>query len=192
MYYIAGDKMINIRNYKKRDFDAVRFVCLNSDGAVIKKELQECILHTFCDYYIEREPENCFVLDDDSKAVGYIICSQDFNTFKKIFEEEYLPLNKPLGDRLYNWAKKSIVLHDKYKTEYPAHLHIDLLPQYQHKGYGGKMLLTLFEHLKEKNIKGVMLSTQSNNFNAISFYKKFGFTQLDSFDGDIAFGKKII
>ena len=184
--------MITIRKYEKRDFENVRFVCLNSDDAITQAELRDSILNTFCDYYIECEPENCFVLDDNSKAVGYIICSQDFDTFQKVFDNEYMPKNKTLCDGLYNWAKDSTVLLEKYKTEYPAHLHIDLLPQYQHKGFGGKLLTTLFEHLKEKNIKGLMLCAQTDNSNAISFYGKFGFTELDTYNGNIAFGKKII
>lgn len=189
---VAGDFMISIRKYEKKDFENVRYVCLNSDGGGMKDTLCECILHTFCDYYIEKEPENCFVLDDNGKAVGYIICTQDYDTYKEIFDREYLPLNEHLGDLFYNWAKDSTILQNKYKSDYPAHLHIDLLPEYHRQGWGGKLLNTLFEHLKSKGIRGVMLTAGTENINAGNFYKKYGFELLEIYDTDIAFGMKLI
>lgn len=183
--------MLSIRKYEAKDFDAVRFVCLNSEGEEKAGDLGEFILHTFCDYYIEKEPENCFVVDDDGKAVGYIYCAEDYDSYKEIFDKEYLDLNKPLGDELYGWAAESTVLHNKYKDIYPAHLHIDLLPAYHRQGWGGKLVKTLTDHLRAKGIKGVMLTTGTDNVNACAFYKKYGFEQIEILDTDVAFGKKL-
>ncbi|MBQ8210256.1 MAG: GNAT family N-acetyltransferase [Clostridia bacterium] len=184
--------MLHIRKYEEKDFDNVRYVCLNSDGGGMEEKLCKCILHTFCDYYIEKEPENCFVLDDDGKAVGYIICTQNYDSYKEVFDREYLPLNKHLGDVLYNWAKDSTILQNKYKADYPAHLHIDLLPAYQRQGWGGKLISALSEHLRSKGIKGVMLTAGTENVNAGNFYKKYGFEQLEILNTDVAFGMKLI
>lgn len=184
--------MICVRKYAKKDFDDVRFVCLNSEGEEINGNLGEFILHTYCDYYIEQEPENCFVLDDDGKAVGYIICTEDYDSYKNVFDRVYLPQNKPLGEQFYNWAEKSTILQNKYKSDYPAHLHIDILPDYQRKGWGGKLLDALFDHLRCKGVKGVMLTAGTSNVNASGFYKKYGFTQLEIYDTDVAFGMKLI
>ena len=184
--------MISIRKYESKDFDDVRFVCLNSDGGEISEAMCECVLHTFCDYYIEKEPENCFVLDDDGKAVGYIICTQDYDNYKEIFDREYLPLNEHLEETLYNWAKNATFLQNKHKADYPAHLHIDLLPAYHRQGWGGKLLETLFKHLRNKGIKGVMLTTGTENINANNFYKKYGFEQVEIYETDVAFGIKLI
>ena len=183
--------MINIRKYEKTDAQNVRFVCLNSEGTPHTGNVGEFILHTFCDYYIENEPENCFVLSDDGKAVGYIICTENYDIYKEIFDREYLHLNKDLGDELYGWAKESTILQEKYKAEYPAHLHIDILPEYQRKGWGGKLLDALSEHLKSKEIKGVMLTAGSDNVNAGSFYRKYGFEVIEILGTDVAFGKKL-
>lgn len=183
--------MISIRKYDKKDSDGVRFACLNSEGEAITGNLGEFILHTFCDYYIEKEPENCFVLDDDGKAVGYIICTENYDRYKEIFDRDYLPLNCGLGDELYKWAEESTVLQNKYKASYPAHLHIDILPEYQRKGWGGKLLNTLSDHLKSKGISGVMLTAGTENVNAGMFYKKYGFEQLEILGTDVAFGKKL-
>lgn len=183
--------MIGIKRYEKKDYDGVRFVCLNSEGKEITGNLGEFILHTFCDYYIENEPENCFVLDDNNKTVGYIICAENYDQYKEIFDREYLPLTKPLGEENYKWACESTVLQNKYKKDYPAHLHIDILPEYQRHGWGGKLLTTLFDHLRVKGIKGAMLTAGTSNVNAGKFYRKYGFEQLEILDTDIAFGMKL-
>ncbi len=184
--------MISVRKYEKKDAEGVRFACLNSEGEEIKGNVGRFVLHTFCDYYIEKEPENCFVLDCDGKAVGYIICTENYDRYKEIFDKEYLPLNKGLGDDLYKWAEDSTILQNKHKNDYPAHLHIDILPEFHRQGWGGKLLNTLFEHLKNKGIKGVMLTTGSDNVNACNFYKKYGFTQVEILGTDVAYGMKLI
>ncbi len=183
--------MLCIRKFEKKDFENVEYVCLNSEGNVLSDELGRFILHTFCDYYLEHEPENCFVVDDNGRAVGYIICAENYDTYKEIFDKEYLPLTKDCGEELYQWALVSTVLQQKYKEDYPAHLHIDLLPEYQRQGWGGKLLRTLFDHLRSKGIKGVMLTAGTDNTTAGNFYKKYGFEQVEIFDTDVAFGMKL-
>lgn len=184
--------MISIRKYEKKDFDGVRFACLNSEGEPPNAVVGEFILHTYCDYYIEREPGNCFVLDDDGKTVGYIICTEDYDNYKEVFDREYLPLVKPLGEEMYKWSMESTILQNKYKNTYPAHMHIDILPEYHRQGWGGKLLNTLFEHLRSKGISGVMLTAGTDNVNARNFYKKYGFELLEIYGTDVAFGMKLI
>ncbi len=184
--------MLKIRKYEDKDFDGVRFACLNSEGGGGPEDLQKFVLCTFCDYYIENEPENCFVLDDDGKAVGYVICAENYDRYKKIFDEKYLPKTEKFGEEKYNWALRSTDLQQKHKERYPAHLHIDLLPEYQRKGFGGKLINALFEHLKSKNICGVMLTTGKTNETACNFYKKYGFELIEISGDDAAFGMKLL
>lgn len=183
--------MLSVRKYEEKDLENVRYVCLHSEGDEPEKTFAQFVLHTFCDYYIQHEPENCFVLDDDGRAVGYIICAENYNRYKELFDKEYLPLTEAQGEEYYNWAATSTILQNKYKADYPAHLHIDLLPEYQRKGWGGKLLNALFEHLRAKDIKGVMLTAGTGNVNAGSFYKKYGFEQIEIYNTDVAFGMKL-
>lgn len=182
--------MLSIRKYEPKDKEDVRFACLNSEGGGMPAELCEFILHIFCDYYIEQEPENTFVLDDDGKAVGYIFCAEDFGKFKPVYDAQYAPLIAHLGEENIRWAAEAYDLHAKYRDTYPAHLHIDLLPQYQRMGWGGKLINTLFDHLREKGIKGVMLTAGTGNTVGGNFYKKYGFEQLEILGTDVAYGMK--
>jgi len=184
---------MKIRPYEQRDRDNVRFVCLNSEGPCDMKENERhFILTTYCDYYIEKETENCFVsANDNDEAVGYIICAENYDDFWEVFSGEYIPrISKAYPHHIIG-AKKSTVLQNKYKKDYPAHLHIDLLPEYQRMGMGTKLVDTLCAHLKNKSVTGVMLTVGTSNNVGQSFYRKYGFTELERQSGDIAFGIKL-
>ena len=82
-------------------------------------------------------------------------------------------------------------IHEKFKDEYPAHFHINILPEYQRFGAGGKLINALFDHYRAKGIKGVMLCCNSENEVGLNFYKKYGFTVLEETKDDVAFGMKL-
>ena len=98
---------------------------------------------------------------------------------------------KALGYFKWKASLASYRLHAKYAAEYPAHLHIDLLDDYQRKGLGSKLVGALSEHLKAKGIAGLMLTVGGSNELGINFYKKYGFTELEKGLGDVAMGIKL-
>ena len=181
---------MTIRGYEPKDFDDVRFVCLNSEGPCdLDEDGRFFILTTYCDYYIEREPENCFVAaDENDRAVGYIICAKDYDAYHRVFESEYLPRLSSLSAKHRFDAKNSTIMQKKYKADYPAHMHIDLLPEYQRMGLGSRMVDTLRDHLRSQNVPGVMLTVGSGNKVGQSFYNKYGFTLLKKFLTEYAYG----
>ena len=179
---------MRIRPYEPKDRTGVRFTCLNSEGPCDMTPA-EChfILTTYCDYYIEREPENCFVAANDAdEAVGYVICAENYDVYRPVFLAAYLPrITNPMHRHS---AENSTLLQEKYKAAYPAHLHIDLLPAYQRQGLGHRLVDALAAHLKEKGVPGVMLTVGSSNTVGQSFYNKYGFTLLEAVPGDVAYG----
>jgi ribosomal protein S18 acetylase RimI-like enzyme len=60
-------------------------------------------------------------------------------------------------------------------AEYPAHLHINLMPGYQGLGLGTRLMNTFETHLRDFGIRGIHLTTSNKNFKAIPFYSKMGF-----------------
>ncbi len=182
-----------IRPYEAKDRDAVRYICLNSDGPCDADEKgQHFLLTTYCDYYIEREGHNCFVFaDENDNAVGYILCAEDFSAFREVFFSDFK--TRIDSDRIseHKWAEESIVLHAKYSADYPAHLHIDLLPDYQGKGIGTLLMQTLFDHLREKKCRGIMLTVFRHNTGAVRFYERYGFECIGENTNNLAFGKKL-
>lgn len=64
--------------------------------------------------------------------------------------------------------------------KYPAHLHIDILDEYQNQGLGSKLMEVLFEELKKRKVKGIMLQANLSNEGAVRFYKRLGFKMLST------------
>ena len=184
---------MKIRPYRESDRENVRFVCLNSDGPCrAGKRRQNFLLTTYCDYFIEKEGRNVFVAtDENDKAIGYILCAENYDNFKEIFYNEYI-------ERLGKWefkfrksAMRSTLIQEEYKKEYPAHLHIDILPDFQRMGLGHKLMDALCENLKSKNIKGVCLTVWAGNKKGRRFYEKYGFTLLETRKTTAVYGLKL-
>lgn len=172
--------MIEIRKAKKSDLEKVEFVCKATAGkkALEDKSFGEAIAKMYSTYYINEEADNCFLLVDEMEVVGYVICSANVKSFRKAYWSKYFKLifkeNKALG--LF-----SLLLPFPYmffKNKYPSHLHIDLLDDYQGKGYGTKLINALLEDLSKKCVRGIMLMVDSGNTRAIGFYKKLGFKKV--------------
>ena len=183
--------MYSIRNFNSKDTEYLKKICIETAKDIFrgKKITERALVDVYCRYYIEQEPENCFVVvDERDRAKGYIMCAQNYDSYKKIFKENYLKTWNPVTLIMGNFALKSI---RDYVKEYPSHLHIDLLPECQGQGYGSKLVESLIVHLREKKINGLMLHVSVDNDRAISFYKKCGFKVLYAEKDDVLMGIRI-
>lgn len=59
--------------------------------------------------------------------------------------------------------------------KYPAHMHIDILPEYQRKGWGSILINTLFGAVKREGAAGIHLNMVWWNTTGRTFYEKIGF-----------------
>jgi ribosomal protein S18 acetylase RimI-like enzyme len=185
--------MIEIRKAKKEDLAKVMYICRMTAGnlSIRDEAIGKINGLTYSAYYIEYEVENCFVLCDDENVVGYIICSVDEKKFRKTFYKEYI---KKIAEINKSEARKVSCIPIPYmllKWWYPAHLHINLLPDYQGKGYGTQMIKALLSELKEKKIKSVMLLADAENTGAIKFYERNGFKRFITAFGGVGMYKKL-
>ncbi len=182
--------MAAVRPYEPKDKENVRIICLETgpSNAYEPKE-RALLLACFCDYYIENEPENCFVVaDDGDNAVGYIFCTGDFDRYYEIFRRKYIPAAREasLSKGIMAWFTTFPTRY--YAKKYPAHLHIDILPDYQRQGFGSKLMDANINNLKAKNVPAVMLVCGSKNQKGINFYKKYGFKKVVNIFGFTVMG----
>jgi len=191
-----------IRSYRPGDEAAVEAITyrtgfkgedLTGRGFVSDRWL--CFL-TSIYYYVRYEPAHFFVAVDTGKdaVVGFIGGTTDTGTQEKNFAKKIIPrialrmflftiwrypssfwtlmkmtrMLGSLGDR------KTIVA--AIQSEYPAHLHINLLPEYQGQGVGTRLMRHFEAHLIDQGLKGVHLNTTNHNRKAVPFYHKMGFT----------------
>jgi GNAT superfamily N-acetyltransferase len=69
-------------------------------------------------------------------------------------------------------------------ADYPACLHTNILPAYQGRGLGTRLMTTYLDALRARGIPGVYLETSDRNLKALPFYKKMGFALLREEPGE--------
>lgn len=180
--------MVRISPFEEKYKKDVQQVCLNTGPAeaLTDKKTADFILNTFCNYYVEKEPENVYVLvDDNDRGQGYIFCAENFRKYLKGFKS-YLPIIKSTGKENYIEALAELFGTAFFSLWYPAHMHIDLNEGFRGSGNGSRMVQTLLSSLRSKGIKGVMLIVGTGNTEAQRFYNKNGFKKIVSFrDGTV-------
>jgi ribosomal protein S18 acetylase RimI-like enzyme len=154
--------------------------------------------------YVHLEPELAFVLDDgqgegQGQAVGYVLGTADTPRFVEDFRRKWLPLvasrypepGGPPNERPRTPDEEVIpLLHHPERmlapevAAYPAHLHIDLLPEWQGRGYGRALMRTFLRALHDRGVPAVHLSMVTANTRARAFYDRLGFREIDVPDAD--------
>lgn len=187
--------MTIVRSYKKTDRENVFHVCYKTGyfGEDASPHFGDEFLFglIFASYYIDYEKENCYVADDSGIAVGYIIGTADTVSQQAEFNQLVIPkvLKRMFPHTLISNPRDVIFLLGlrglkKYEEElyagdllekYPAHLHINLLPEYQRGGLGGILIEAFEEKMREATARGIHLVTTDENRKAVEFYRKHGY-----------------
>ncbi|MBZ4487963.1 GNAT family N-acetyltransferase [Microbacterium sp. cx-55] len=147
--------------------------------------------------YVARHPDTAFVVEGEGRVLGYAVAAPDTVAFEEWFRSEWWPVRaarfaregadpREAGLLAYADARGSRV--DPRAAKYPAHLHIDLLPDLQGQGFGRALIERLGETLRSRGVTGVHLVASAENTAAVGFYDRLGFTRLPSAAGEQAFG----
>lgn len=150
--------------------------------------------------YAARHPDLAFVVEtDDGRVAGYIVCAPDTASFEEWFQNEWWPpiaarRPRPTSsddrDGILNYAYERGNEPLPFAAEYPAHLHIDLLPELQGEGWGRRLVDTLVAALRERGVTGLHLIASVENAAALAFYPRVGFASLSP-DEPGAFGMRL-
>ena len=173
--------VMEIRRYQQKDRENCRDICHKTATAPKYVKFKDLVCLLYCDYYLDNEPDNIFILADESdNAIGYILCGQDDKVYHKAMKP-YLKKARKISfvDGIMPIIESA--MEKALSKEYPAHLHIDILPQGQRQGYGAKLIKSLETHLKEKGVYGLRLGVGGDNTGAHRFYEACGFTLLKNY-----------
>ena len=143
--------------------------------------------------------------EGEGEVVGYVLGSFDTRAFEKSMKQTWFPpyLEKyPLsaavdanrvtedtpahlrnltpGDKHYiRTIHSPPTAHDAQVAFSPAHLHIDILPQYQRQGWGRKLIGCAVKYLREeKGLDSLWLGLDPRNANGRRFYERLGFKEV--------------
>lgn len=198
--------MHEIRPYRPDDREAVARICLltaagGEDATGVYSD-DALMPEVYALPYVDYAPDLAFVVADASsgagapdRVLGYVIAVADTAAFIEWwkrdwgpwFEERHPSVGAPTGhDPDYTEAQLIEAGIDPERmriaelAEYPAHLHIDLLPELQGQGFGRRLIDTLRAALAARDVPGVHLSMDAANTGARTFYDRLGFHELPS------------
>lgn len=193
-----------IRNFHPSDMYMLYRICLETaeDGGDATGTIDEEILgHFFSAPYAIVEPDVCFILTADGAPCGYIVGTSDSRQFAAACEAAWWPPLRekyPIRDPADKSREAGIVraIHTGYTPppfveEYPAHLHIDILPVGQGYGQGPRLIETFLDKLRDKLVPGIHLGVSKGNTRAVAFYPKLGFKPVVESDTSIVYGMKL-
>lgn len=201
-----GDRLARvsaIRPFRPGDEAALAQICLRTadSGSDATGVLDDDSIwaEIFVLPYVARHPELAFVVErDDGEVVGYVVGAPDTREFEDWFRDEWWAergrrwarADEPVSrqDRILAYADGRRAGAEPHGEDYPAHLHIDLLPEAQGEGWGRRLIETLVAALQARGVTGLHLVAGADNVAAVAFYPRVGFTPLPSHDGVQAFG----
>ena len=180
-----------IRAYRPGDERALYDICLRTgasgeDATELYRD-PNLLGEVYVGPYVRLAPTLAFVAEDDDGVAGYVLGAADTRAFELACEREWwpalraryalgvFPANSP-DDRLARLIHGPRETSEDVVERYPAHLHIDLLPRLQGRGFGRHLLETLFDALRTGGVPAVHLGVGLANQRAIGFYERIGFT----------------
>jgi len=185
---------VAIRPYAPSDRDAVREICLrtgDAGGDATGTTPDDRLLpDTYALPYVDHAPDLAFVVDDGGgRAAGYVLGVADTAAFVRWYRAGWAP---GLAERYAHLDAAHTAVRQALDpermlvpelAEYPAHLHIDLLPPLQRRGLGRRLIEHECAALAAAGASGVHLGVAAGNADGLAFYPRVGFTRVRG-DGD--------
>jgi GNAT superfamily N-acetyltransferase len=195
---IMGDRATyRLRAARRADLAGLYAVCLKTgdsgkDGTKLHDD-PSLLGKFFVGPYVVLEPDLAFTLEGPSGPVGYLLGALDTPHFNRRCESEWL---KPLRDIVHNpgnditiwrdsdWVRRLIHVpdfaHPPVLQAFPAHAHIDLLPEARGHGFGRRLMHFLMARLAARGAKGLHLGVSPSNAGGQAFYEKLGFHHVNA------------
>jgi len=202
-----------IRSSRLGDESGAYHVCLKTgdygkDGEPFYREDPDALGRIFVGPYLAYEPDLSLILEEEQGICGYALGAFDSHAFFARYEAEWRKdlcarFPEPKGDpnqwtrtqQVHSWYHHPDYFCPEPYEAYPSHLHIDLLPRAQHRGFGRRMLEQVMDKLRKRGSPGAHLGVSVPNKAAFGFYQRLGFRKLirvgDENDGVIYMGKSL-
>ena len=189
-------EQVTIRPYRAEDRAAVRDVCYGTGYLGRPIDWQWFDVESFADmfsgYYTDREPESALVVEIDGVVRGYLLGCIDSERASSAgaaaarhIVRRGIALRpgtatvvwRTVGDALVDIAKRRFDPRDLEFSDprWPAHLHIDLLPDARGRGAGRRLVQRWLDSLRDRGVVGCHLQTFAENTGAIAFFESVGF-----------------
>ncbi|WP_394550887.1 GNAT family N-acetyltransferase [Agromyces sp. MMS24-JH15] len=188
-----------IRPFRPEDRDRLAEICLltaagGGDATGVYSD-DALMPEVWCLPYLAYAPDLAFVVADGHDVLGYVLGVADTADFIDWYAREWAPgfrerhprVGPPTG-RNPGYTEADLLesggdperMRIAELAEYPAHLHIDLVPAAQGRGLGRALIDRLRAELAARGVRAVHLSMDPGNTPARAFYDRLGFHELPS------------
>lgn len=180
-----------IRAYQPGDREAIRRIAFETgymgESIAWMWRDRESFADLITRYYTDREPGSIWVVEREGAVLGYLTGCVDSASARgsalreirrqiargRLFAPGFAAfLVRTLLDSLRDGGAPEEALSD---PRWPAHLHIDLLPEARGRGLGRRLMQAWFARLSSLGSPGLHLGTFAENHAAIAFFEGCGF-----------------
>jgi len=184
-----------IRSYQIDDEEDVRKICGDTAFFGQKIELlfndRKFVVDALILYYTKFEPESLFIIEQEGEIVGYLSGCIDTKRYERTFSRHILPILIKQFITHGHWYHSSswrvFVAYGKTVQKrqritnrildlYPAHCHMNLSMDFQHRGFGSQLFSHFLQYLVQQDIRGIHVSTATEA--GKSFFLNKGFIIL--------------
>lgn len=193
---------MSIRPASPSDHEQVARICLLT-GATGKDATgvfsnDETLADVYATPYLHGPGGFCLVWDVDGEARGYVLGTLDTRAFQEWFVADWWPSRAerhPTRTDADAWLIPSAAdparMLIPQLDDYPAHLHIDLLPDQQGRGGGRQLIEAAVAHARAAGVPGLHLVAEKANLGAQAFYPRVGFDAVAEDDTVVTFARRL-
>jgi ribosomal protein S18 acetylase RimI-like enzyme len=185
--------MATIRPYRPDDLGSLYRICRETGDAggdaSLLYEDAKILGQVYAAPYATHAPESTFVAEDHGGVAGYILGTADTRGFETTLEAAWWPqlrtrYPEPDVQRTRDQRMAWLIHHPprtprRISDRWPAHLHINLLPRLQGRGFGARMIDRWLEVVDALGAPAAHLAVGARNTRAVAFYRRYGFRELE-------------
>jgi ribosomal protein S18 acetylase RimI-like enzyme len=192
----------SIRRFQPEDLPHLYTICLRTGDRGRDASATCSHERLLGDYYAApysvHDPELCLILADELGPCGYIVGTDATPRFLAWFNGTWLPKLRvayrdlvPRAAASDAWLVKMLqedAVAPACVNDFPAHLHLDLLPRIQGRGFGRQLFSAWLVLMTERGVRGVHVSVSRANQRACRFYEHVGMRYLGVDGGAAIYG----
>ena len=187
---------MEVRLYQTSDLDTLYDICIRTghigeDARALYRDHKVLGL-VFAAPYAAISPDLCFVAVSGGRVVGYVVGTDDTRQFEAEMERRWWPdlrraYAEPEVARRENWSgdeEYAYYFHhpkplpEAVVSRYPAHLHMNLLPEAQGQGLGRQLFNAWREAVLAAGATRAHIGANRKNLGGRAFWAAMGFEDL--------------
>ncbi len=188
--------MIEFRLFEPEDLDALYEISLatglaGGDAAHLYED-KKLIGHIYSAPYALLDPELAMVAVDDQGVGGFVVGTHNTRAWEDRLEREWWPelrahYTEPAATQgiipTPDQRRISMIFHPERTPtqiveDYPAHLHMNILPRLQNRGVGSKLLDDWLNMARSRGAEAVHVGVNRANLDAMRFWRRRNFDEV--------------